>query len=186
MVLPIYTFGADVLRNPATDVEGDSPELQALIDDMFETLAGASGIGLAAPQVGKSIRLFVVDLSPIRADLEEDGEQVPETPLVFINPTLEDESSDLVTYEEGCLSIPDVREEVDRPGSIRIRFLDRNFEQQELETEGMVARVIQHEYDHLDGVLFIDHLSSFRRSLLRRRLKEMSSGNVEADYPLAV
>lgn len=185
MVLPIYTYGADVLRATTREVEGDTPELQGLIDDMLETMAGAAGIGLAAPQVGHSLRLFVVDLEPIREDLEAEGETVPDGPVVFINPRLVEETGDVVTMEEGCLSIPDVREDVDRPSGIRVRFLDRAFTERELAVAGMTARVIQHEYDHIEGILFVDRISAFRKQLLRRRLREMAHGAVEADYPLA-
>lgn len=186
MMLPIYVYGADVLREVAAPIEDDSPEVQALIDDMLETMEGAAGIGLAAPQVGRSVRLFVVDLSPLREDLEADGELVPDGPMVFINAEMIEEVGELADFEEGCLSIPDVREEVERPSHIHIRYLDRQFRQQELRAGGMTARVIQHEYDHIEGILFVDRISSFRRKLLRRRLREMAQGNVEADYPLYV
>lgn len=185
MVLPIYTYGSEVLRAPTEDILENSDDLQVLIDNMLETMEGAAGIGLAAPQVGRSLRLFVVDLSPLKDDLAEEGEIVPDGPLVFINPEMIDEFGDDVGYEEGCLSIPDIREEVSRPAEIVIRFLDRNFAQQELHVAGMTARVIQHEYDHVEGILFVDHISSFRKQLLKRRLREMAQGNVEADYPLA-
>ncbi len=185
MVLPIYTYGAEVLRAPTEAIDGNSESLQQLIDDMLETMEGAAGIGLAAPQVGHSLRLFVVDLSPLKEDLAEEGETVPDGPLVFINPEMVDEFGDDVGYEEGCLSIPDIREEVDRPGDIVIRYLDRDFEERELSASGMTARVIQHEYDHVEGILFVDRISSFRKQLLKRRLREMAQGNVEADYPLA-
>lgn len=185
MILPIHTYGADVLRLPAAEVEENSDDLQSFIDDMFDTMDGAAGIGLAAPQVGRSIRVFVVDLTPLADDLAEAGEEPPVGRMVFINPTIVEESEEVARYEEGCLSIPDIREDVYRQISIRVEYLDRNFERQNLSASGMLARVIQHENDHLDGILFVDHLSSFRRNLLRRRLREMAAGNVEADYPLA-
>jgi peptide deformylase len=185
MILPIHTYGAEVLRAPTASVEHDSVDLQTLIDDMFETMDGASGIGLAAPQVGHSLRLFVVDLSPLRDDLLADGEIVPEGALVFINPRIVSESGDIVAFEEGCLSIPDLRDEVDRPSRIHIEYQDRELNRMELVADGMTARVIQHEYDHLEGILFTDRLSAFRRKLLRRRLREIAEGNVEADYLLA-
>lgn len=185
MILPIYTYGSDVLRRRADEVEQDSPELQKLIDNMIQTMHGAMGIGLAAPQIGVSSRIFVVDLTAFLEDVEEVDEDLPEQPMVFINPQITDPSEDESAFEEGCLSIPDIREDVYRPDAIRIEYTDRNFERRTLDADGMLARVIQHEYDHLDGVLFIDHLTPFRRRLLKRRLKEMEEGRIEADYPLA-
>ncbi len=190
MVLPIYAYGQPILRQRAAEVEADSPELQSLIDDMIETMGVARGAGLAAPQVGQSLRLFVADLTSYADDLaeEHDGE-VPEyarAPLVFINPeiTLDDDSPE-VDVEEGCLSIPDLRETVWRPDALRIRFLDRHFEAHDWPVTGPLARVVQHEADHLDGVLYLDYLSPLRRKLLGRRLKAIARGDVEADYPLA-
>ena len=190
MILPIYAYGQPVLRERAARVEGDSPELQALLDDMIETMRGASGAGLAAPQVGRGLRVFVADLSSYADDLaRENGGEVPDYahgPLVFINPeVVVDEACDDVDAEEGCLSIPDLRETVWRPDRLRVRFLDRHFETQEIDAEGPLARVVQHELDHLDGVLYLDHLSPLRRRLLQRRLKAIARGDVEADYPLA-
>ncbi|MEM1117210.1 MAG: peptide deformylase [Bacteroidota bacterium] len=189
MVLPIYAYGQPVLRERAADIESDSPELQALIDDMIETMHAASGIGLAAPQVGHSLRLFVADLSPYAEDLAEDNDgAVPDYargPLVLINPELHlDEESDEVDVEEGCLSIPELRETVWRPDRLTVRFLDRHFVPQEMDAEGQLARVIQHEHDHLDGVLYLDHLSPLRRRLLQRRLRAIAKGDIEADYPM--
>ena len=187
MVLPIYAYGQPVLRERAREVEGDGPELQRLIDDMVETMHAASGVGLAAPQVGRSLRLFVADLSPYADDLADGGE-VPayaRGPLVFINPEVTLEDTDSVDAEEGCLSIPDLRETVWRPDALHVRYLDRHFAPQELRAEGQLARVIQHEGDHLDGVLYLDHLSPLRRRLLKRRLNAIARGECEADYPLA-
>lgn len=185
MILPIYTFGSDVLREPADEIVGDSPELQELIDNMLDTMHGAYGIGLAGPQVGVGQRIFVVDLTTLQEDLEADGEDVPEQPMVFINPEIIESSDELSAFEEGCLSIPDIREEVKRPVSVEVEYTDRNWERKRLSCSGMLARVVQHENDHLDGIMFIDYLTPFRKRLLKRRLKEMSEGFVEADYPLA-
>lgn len=189
MILPVYTYGQPVLRERAAAIDSDSPELQALIDDMIETMHGASGLGLAAPQVGQGIRLFIVDLSGMAEDIaEENGGVVPEYargPMVFINPEVVlDDAADRVDYEEGCLSIPDLRETVWRPDRIRVRYLDRAFAPHELVADGMLARVIQHEFDHVDGVLFVDHLSPLRKRMLQRRLKAMARGEVEAEYPI--
>ncbi|MGB3542450.1 peptide deformylase [Rubrivirga sp.] len=189
MILPIYAFGQPVLREPALEVEGDSPELQTLIDDMIETMHEAHGAGLAAPQIGKSLRLFVADLTSYAEDLADEDGVVPEyatKPLVFINPEIVlDEESPEVDVEEGCLSIPELRETVWRPDALKVRFLDRHFQAQEMVADGPLSRVIQHEGDHLDGVLYLDHLSPLRRRLLKRRLNAIARGDIEADYPLS-
>ncbi len=186
MILPVHVYGAPILREKTVPVEGDSPELQKLADDMIQTMHGADGIGLAAPQVGRTEMMFVVDVSPLEEDLAADGIIIPEQPIVFINPEIVEKSDDVDEFEEGCLSIPDVREFVSRSLSIRVRYLDRDFRERELDASGLFARVILHELDHLQGILFIDHISPFRKRLLRRRLKEIADGNIEADYPLAM
>jgi len=185
MVLPIYVYGTEALREETAPVDENTEALQTLIDNMIETMYTASGIGLAAPQVGRTERVFVVDVTSMADEIEEDGESVPPQPMVFINPEIVWESEADCDFEEGCLSIPDVREMVTRPERVSVRYLDRDFNEQEMEVGSMLARVIQHEYDHLDGVLFTDHLSAFRQRLLRRTLKRMARGDVEADYPLA-
>lgn len=184
MVLPIYVYGHDALREETDPVEENTESLQELIDNMIETMHNAAGIGLAAPQVGRSERLFVVDLTPMAEEMEEAGEPLPPQPMVFINPEIVEESDETVELEEGCLSIPEVREAVTRPKRVRMRYRDRQFDEQEVEAGAMLARVLQHERDHLDGILFLDYLSSFRKRLLRRPLREMVNGEVEADYPL--
>lgn len=188
MILPIYTYGQPVLREPAAPVEGDSPELQALIDDMIETMHGADGVGLAAPQIGRGLRLFVVDVSGYAEEIEAELGELPfwaEGPLALINPELSvpEEAQDC-DFEEGCLSIPDIRESVTRPDRLTARFLDRHFQERTVDAGEFFARVLQHENDHLDGVLFTDKLSALRRRLLQRRLRAMQRGDVEADYPL--
>lgn len=182
MILPIRIFGDAILRQRAEDVTADSPELQSLIDDMLETMRHAPGIGLAATQVGRMERVFVADLTS-RED--ESEEEIPPQPMVFINPEIIGEGDEDVEYDEGCLSIPDITESVVRPDEIRIRYLDRDFNEHEETFTGVTARVIQHEYDHLEGILFIDRLSPLRRRLLKRRLKEMARGRVEAEYPVS-
>jgi peptide deformylase len=184
MILPIYVYGHDALRQETDPVEDNTEDLQSLIDDMIETMHNAAGIGLAAPQVGRNERLFVVDLTPMADEMAEAGEPFPHQPMVFINPEIVEETDETVELEEGCLSIPEVRETVTRPERVRLRYRDRRFEEQEIEAGHMLARVLQHERDHLDGILFTDYLSSFRKRLLRRPLREMVNGEVEADYPL--
>lgn len=184
MVLPIYVYGHDALRQETEPVEEITDDLQTLIDNMIETMRNASGIGLAAPQVGRSERLFVVDLTPMADEMDEEDEPLPPQPMVFINPENVEEADSTVDMEEGCLSIPEVREVVTRPEEIRMRYRDRDFEEREIEAGSLLARVLQHERDHLDGVLFTDYLSSFRKRLLRRQLREVAHGEVEADYPL--
>jgi peptide deformylase len=185
MILPIHVYGSPTLREKTKPVTENTAALQQLVDDMIETMHGAAGVGLAAPQVGRRERLFIVDLSPMADEVLQAGEALPPQPMVFINPEILEASEVECEYEEGCLSIPDLREEVIRPEQIRVRYLDRQLQPQELEAEGLLARVIQHEYDHLEGVLFIDHISAFRRRLIKRRLRDMSRGLVEADYPLS-
>lgn len=185
MIRPIHIYPDPVLRDPTDDVEQDMPGLQQLIDDLIETMHNAAGIGLAAPQVGESLRVFVVDLSPMAEDLEEaERSSLPPQPMVFINPEIVDESENLCAFEEGCLSIPDIREDVERSDSIQVRYLDRDFQQAELTVFGLLARVVQHEYDHLEGILFVDRISAFKRRLLRRRLRELAKGEVAAEYPV--
>ena len=184
MVVPIYVYGHDALRRETEPVEENTDDLQSLIDDMIETMRNAAGIGLAAPQVGRTERLFVVDLTPMADEMAEAEEPLPPQPMVLINPEIVEESDETVDLEEGCLSIPEVREAVTRPERIRMRYLDRTFEEQEIEAGHLLARVLQHERDHLDGILFTDYLSSFRKRLLQRPLREMVNGEVEADYPL--
>lgn len=191
MVLPIYLYGSAILRQQARDVERNSEELQRFIDDMIETMHGASGIGLAAPQVGRDLRLFVIDLSALVNDVEDPmpvSPDVPaelfEGPYVFINPEIVEESPDTSTFEEGCLSIPGIREEISRPAAVSLRYRNRAFEPCEISVDETLARVIQHEYDHLEGVLFLDKLSAFRRRLLRRKLRDMSEGKADAEYPI--
>lgn len=165
-------------------MEENTEGLQTLIDDMIETMHNAEGIGLAAPQVGRTERLFVVDVTPLAGQMEEDGELVPPQPMVLLNPEIVAESEETTDMEEGCLSIPELREVVTRPERVRVRYRDREFAEREVEAGSVLARVLQHEYDHLEGVLFTDYLSSFRKRLLRRDLEAFVDGNVDAEYPL--
>ena len=186
MIKPIYLLGESVLRKETERVEGDSPGLQQFVDDMIETMEGARGIGLAAPQVGEPKRLFVVDVSSMEEDFAEQGIEMPPQPMVFINPDIVEESEEDSEFEEGCLSIPDIHENVIRPEAITMRYQDREFNVREESFEGILARVIQHEYDHVEGILFIDHISAFKRRLLKRKLNEIRSGISEATYPTYV
>lgn len=180
-VLPIVTYDDPVLRQKSEPVATDSQVLQALIDDMFETMYNGSGVGLAAPQIGESIRLFVMDADLMTEDTDEDDLG----PLVFINPEITFKSEGQVSIEEGCLSIPGIRDSVNRPDTITVTFLDRNFQNRELNVSGWTSRVVQHEIDHLDGILFIDYLGSFRKRLLKGKLNQVRDGLVDAEYPLA-
>ena len=185
MILPIRLFGDPVLRRPTIKVDNMTEEVRGLIGDMVDTMRNAAGIGLAAPQVGCAERLFVVDISPLLEELPEaDRKDVPPQPMVVINPEIVWEGDTDEEFEEGCLSIPDIRELVIRPERIRIDFVDENMAMHSLTVGGLLSRVIQHEYDHLNGVLFTDHISAFRRNLLRRRLKDIARGEIEAEYPV--
>lgn len=178
MIYPIVVYGDPVLKKRAREIEHGS-DVKELVDDMFETMHNASGIGLAAPQIGKSIRMFVVDASPLEDDEIGDYKQV------FINPEIVEEWGEEWTFEEGCLSIPNIRENVDRLDSLHIRWFDENWQEHEEEFDGMVARIIQHEFDHLNGILFTDHITSLKRRLLKGKLSNISKGKVDTAYRIA-
>lgn len=178
MILPIRAFGDPVLRKKAADIDPEYEGLEQLIKDMYETMDRSNGVGLAAPQIGRSIRLFVIDsTSMYEQDENEDGLRT-----VFINPQIIEEVDKPWPFEEGCLSIPHIREDVERKATVKIRFHDENFNETEKIFTGMTARVIQHEYDHIEGVLFIDHISALKRRLLKGKLKDISKGKVKVDY----
>ncbi|MDI6400984.1 peptide deformylase [Balneolaceae bacterium ANBcel3] len=181
-VLPIVTYDDPVLLAKADLVHPDHPDIQTLIDDMFDTMYEADGVGLAAPQVGYSLRLFVVDADVITEDQEEAESYGPR---VYINPDIEAIGEETWSAEEGCLSLPEIREKVTRPHRIKIRYQDRDFKTCEEEHEGWFARVLQHEYDHLNGVLFIDYLGALRKRLIKNNLEEIRLGNVKTEYQLA-
>lgn len=178
-ILPIVTYNDPVLLKKAEEIGEDNPELQTLIDNMLETMYNADGVGLAAPQIGRSIKLFVMDTNAII----EEGE-VPYGPMVFINPLILEKRGNKVPMEEGCLSIPEVNDKVFRPETVIIEFFDREFNKHRLEAGGWTSRVIQHEYDHLEGVLFIDYLSSFKKRLHAKELEEIDSGTKKVKYPI--
>ncbi len=180
-VLPIVTYDDEVLRKKAEPVTENTEEIQTLIDDMFDTMYNSDGVGLAAPQIGKLLRIFVADADPMVEDEEEESQQGP---IVMINPEISFEGDEKVEMDEGCLSIPGVNAAVKRPDKIVVSYLDRNFEQQEMEVDGWLSRVIQHERDHLDGILFLDHLSIFKRKLISSKLKEIAEGSAEIGYPV--
>lgn len=177
-ILPIYPYDAQILREETREIDTPSAELTQLIVDMFATMHHANGVGLAANQVGEGKSLFVVDLSPMEGYEDQ-------KPLVMINPEITDLWGDDIAYEEGCLSVPNVREEVLRPEKLHIRYRDANFEPQELEADAFLARVIQHEFDHLQGIFFTDYLRGFRKRLVMPVLKKIRRGEGEADYAMA-
>ncbi len=180
MKLPIIAYGDPVLRKKAVDIPSDYPDLKLLIENMFETMYSAHGVGLAAPQIGLSVRLFVVDASPFA----EDDANLKDFKRVFINAHIVDEGGDKWNFNEGCLSIPDIREDVSRHQHVRISFLDENWNLREEAFSGLAARVIQHEYDHIDGKLFTDKLSPLRKAMLKNRLDSISKGFVKVDYKM--
>jgi peptide deformylase len=182
MIKPVYIYGSPVLRKVAADITPDYPNLNALIKDMFETMEHSDGIGLAAPQIGISIRLFIIDASP----LAEDHPEMADFKRVFINAHIVERTGDLQLYNEGCLSIPNIREDVERPESVLMRYVDENFVPQEERFDGLAARIIQHEYDHLDGILFTDKISTIRKQLLKSKLTAISKGKVSASYKVKI
>jgi peptide deformylase len=187
-ILPIYLYGADVLRKKAKPVQKLDDSTIKLMYDLAETMHKANGIGLAATQVGDLRRMLVVDVGAIESGARDEDEGKPreyETEskvLVMINPELK-LAEGTITMEEGCLSIPELRAEVDRPEAIQVKYRDVNFEESEITADGLVARVIQHEMDHLDGVMFVDHIGKTRRALLRSELKKIEKGEVDTSYP---
>lgn len=184
MILPIYAYGNPVLKKVAADITADYPNLDQLLSNMWETLKHSNGVGLAAPQVGLAIRVFLVDTVQLNEGREE-AEQVPNAiKKVFINAQIIEEYGEDWAYEEGCLSIPDVSGDVERPETVRIQYQDENFQTYEETFDGMNARVIQHEYDHIDGILFTEHLKPVKKQLIRRKLENIRKGKATADYPL--
>lgn len=186
-VLAIEAYGSKVLRKMGEDIDKDYPNLDELIENMFETMYKASGVGLAAPQIGKSIRLFIIDAAPF-AEPNDDGEVdemakgLEDFKRVFINAEIIEEDGEAWAFEEGCLSIPKIREEVIREPRIRMTYFDENWKAHDEVFEGFAARIIQHEYDHIDGVLFTDHLKPLRKRLVQGKLKDISIGNVDVSY----
>ena len=180
MILPVVAYGHPVLKKVAEEIDQDYPGLQQLIADMFETMYHTEGVGLAAPQINKSIRLFVIDAEPF-------VENYPEAKgfkKVFINPEIVEVSEETWTFREGCLSLPDMNEDVDRPTRVTVNYLDENFEEHEEELDGICARVFQHEFDHLEGKVYVDRVAPMRKMMLKNKLRNISEGLVPVDYKM--
>ncbi|TMU57187.1 peptide deformylase [Flagellimonas algicola] len=187
MILPIVAYGDPVLRKVAKEINDEYPKLSELIANMWETMYNAHGVGLAAPQVGLPIRMFMVDTTPFSDDEElgpEEQEALKGFKKVFINAKIEEEIGDEWDFNEGCLSIPDIREDVKRKPQLTISYVDENFNAHIETYDGLLARVIQHEYDHIQGVLFTDKLSSLKKRLLKSRLDKISKGKISVDYKM--
>lgn len=187
MILPIVAYGDPVLKKVAQDIDPDYPNLKEFIADMFETMYNAKGVGIAAPQVGRSIRIFVIDATAFADDeenTEEEAEELRNFKRVFINARIIEEEGDEWPFNEGCLSIPKIREDVYRRPFIKMRYMDENFDEYEEEFDGIIARIIQHEYDHIEGVLFTDKINPLRKRLLKRKLTDISKGNIDVDYKM--
>lgn len=185
MILPIVAYGDPVLKKRAIEITPEHPNLEQIIANMYESMYGAFGVGLAAPQIGLSIRLFLVDTAPFSDDESysvEEQAQLNSFKRTFINPKMLDESGEEWSFNEGCLSIPNVREEVLRKPTIKIEYQDEDFKTHVEEFEGLIARVIQHEYDHIEGILFTDKVSSLKKRLLKGKLSNISKGKTSVDY----
>ncbi|GAA4803558.1 peptide deformylase [Olivibacter ginsenosidimutans] len=180
MKLPIVAYGDPILKRKAVDISRDYPELDVLIANMFETMYAAHGVGIAAPQIGLSIRLFVIDASPF----EDDAPELKDFKKVFINAQVLNEEGEKWDFNEGCLSIPEIREDISRHKTIHIRYIDENWVEHEETYEGLAARVIQHEYDHIEGKLFTDRLSVLRKAMLKSKLDAITKGQVKVDYKM--
>lgn len=185
MILPIVAYGDPVLRKECTEITKDYPKFDALLENMYETMYASKGVGLAAPQIGLPIRLFLVDASPFAEDeelSEAEQEELAGFKRTFINAEIIDESGDEWAFNEGCLSIPDVREDVFRQPDIVIEYVDENFKKQKETFSGIIARIIQHEYDHIEGILFTDKLSPLKKRLIKGKLANISKGKISVDY----
>ena len=185
MILPIVAYGDPVLRRKCKKITNDYPKLDSLIENMYETMYGALGVGLAAPQIGLPIRLFIVDTSPFAEDEvldDKEREFLKEFKQTFINPKILEEDGDEWVFTEGCLSIPDIREDVFRQPKIKLEYFDESFQKHIKEFDGLAARVIQHEYDHIEGILFTDKISTFKKRLIKGKLSNISKGKINVDY----
>lgn len=180
MKLPIIAYGDSILRKKASEITTDYPDLDILIANMFETMYAAHGVGLAAPQIGLSIRLFIIDAT----SFADDEPELKSFKKIFLNAQVVDESGEKWVFNEGCLSIPEIREDISRQNTIRISYYDENWQQHEETYKGLVARIIQHEYDHIEGKLFTDKLSPLRKAMLKKRLDSISKGMVKVEYKM--
>lgn len=180
MILPIYLYGHPVLRKVSSDITPDYPELEKLLADMYETMYDSDGVGLAAPQIGRNDRIIVIDASPLAESFPElDGVK-----LTLINPSLEVLDGDSVTRGEGCLSLPGLSENVNRVENVRLKWVDEKFQPHEEIFTGFLARIIQHEYDHLEGKVYVDHISGIRKQLIKSKLNNIAAGRVRPEYPV--
>jgi peptide deformylase len=187
MILPIVAYGSPVLKKKAVEISKDYPNLEELIDNMFETMYNANGVGLAAPQIGLSIRLFVIDAKPFSQDeslTESEVKELQDFKRVFINPKIIEEEGVEWDFNEGCLSIPDVHEDIFRKPEIKIEYQDRNFDTKIETLSGLPARVVQHEYDHIEGILFTDRISNLKKRLIKSRLTNITKGNIDVGYKM--
>jgi peptide deformylase len=185
MILPIVAYGDPVLRKVGIEIDKDYPNLKELIANMKETMYNASGVGLAAPQIGKAIRLFIIDASPFAEDEdldEQEREVLKNFNRVFINPQIIEEEGEEWLFNEGCLSIPDVRQDVSRQPKVTLEYQDEDFKLHTEVLEGLAARVFQHEYDHIEGILFTDKLSTLTKRLIKKKLEKISKGKINSDY----
>lgn len=185
MILPVVAYGDPVLKKIAKEITSEYPDFEKFMSNMWETMYNAQGVGLAAPQVGRSVRVFVVDASPFAKDEDQSAEQqesLKNFKKAFINPVIIEETGEEWVFNEGCLSIPDVREDVYRKENVTIKYFDENFVEHTETYNGLIARVIQHEYDHIEGILFTDKLSSLKKRIIKGKLTNISKGKVNADY----
>lgn len=182
MIRPIIAYGDPVLRKKAVEIDEDYPDLNLLLEDMFETMYNSQGVGLAAPQIGLSIRIFIVDAAPFVDEDEEDVEGLRDFKRVFINPIIIEETGKEWKFEEGCLSIPGIREDVSRQPDLIVEYYNEKFELIEEKLTGLPARIVQHEYDHIEGVLFTDKINPLKKQLLKGKLNDIAKGNVKVNY----
>lgn len=178
MILPIFLYGSPVLRKVSEDIPRDFPNLKSFVDDMWETMYKSDGVGLAAPQVGRNLRLFVIDGSA----MDDDDPSMADFKIAFINARILSKEGENWIFNEGCLSLPNIREDISRPEKITIEYYDENFNFHHEEFDGLKARIIQHEYDHLEGIMLVDHVSAIKRKLLAGKLNAISKGKVDVSY----
>ena len=187
MILPIIAYGAPILKRKGAKLDKSFPKLEQIIENMYKTMYQARGVGLAAPQIDLSIRLFIVDSKDfIKSEYEGEENKNPEKPIkeVFINPEITKHSKETIVFNEGCLSIPTIREDIVRPEKIKIKFWDENFKKKTMQLEGINARVVLHEFDHIEGILFVDHVKPLKKRLLKKKLAAISRGDVDIDYKM--